>query len=72
MAHTTTYAGNGTQTNLPMIVQQLVARAQTRLELRRQRERLRWELSQYSTRELADMGLSRADIDGIVARAHRD
>ena len=70
MAHTTTYSAGNTQTNLPAIVQQLVGRARARLEIRRQRAVLCWELNQYTDRELADMGLSRADIDGIVARSH--
>ena len=70
MAQTTTYAGNGAQTNLPTIVQQLVGRVRTHLERRQKRDRLRSELNQYSVRELSDMGLCRDDIDGIVARAH--
>ena len=67
MAHTTTFVGTGTQTNLPALIQQLVGRVRAHAETRRQQAQLRWELSRYSNRELADMGLSRADIDGIVA-----
>lgn len=36
---------------------------------RAERARVRFELNQYSDRELADMGLSRSDIPGIAARA---
>ena len=35
--------------------------------LHAERARVRFELAQYSDRELADMGMSRADIDDVVA-----
>lgn len=70
MAHITTFTETRTDTNLPMIVRDAMARVRTGLEVRRARSRLRWELNQYSNRELADMGMSRSDIDGIVARSH--
>ena len=70
MAHTTTFTDTRTETNLPMIVRDAMTRVRAGLEVRRARSRLRWELNQYSNRELADMGLSRSDIDGIVARSH--
>lgn len=53
-----------------MIVRDAMARVRTSIDGRRARSRLRWELNQYSNRELADMGMSRSDIDGIVARSH--
>ncbi|NPD67620.1 DUF1127 domain-containing protein [Lichenicola cladoniae] len=70
MAHTTTFTETRTDTNLPMIVRDAMARVRTSIDGRRARSRLRWELNQYSNRELADMGMSRSDIDGIVARSH--
>ena len=70
MAHTTTFTDTRTETNLPMIVRDAMTRVRAGLEVRRARSRLRWELNQYSNRELADMGMSRSDIDGIVARSH--
>lgn len=72
MAHITTFTETGAnthaETNLPMIVRDAMLRVRAGLEVRRERSRLRWELNQYSNRELADMGMSRSDIDGIVAR----
>ncbi|MGI4747603.1 MAG: DUF1127 domain-containing protein [Janthinobacterium lividum] len=68
MAHTTTFTETRTETNLPMIVRDAMSRFRAGLDVRRARSRLRWELNQYSNRELADMGMSRSDIDGIVAR----
>lgn len=71
MAHTTTaFTETRTDTNLPMIVRDVMARVRANVDVRRARSRLRWELNQYSNRELADMGMSRSDIDGIVARSH--
>ncbi len=52
--------------SLPVIVKQAVALLMTRRERIRTQNRLRWELSQYSDRELSDMGLSRSDIEDVV------
>ncbi|MCQ8277079.1 DUF1127 domain-containing protein [Acetobacteraceae bacterium KSS8] len=60
-----TVAGNR-EISLPVIVKQAVALLMTRRERARAQNRLRWELSQYSDRELGDMGLSRSDIEDVV------
>lgn len=67
MSQTTAFAGNDTSSSLPSILRSAISRVQAGLEGRRARARLRWELNQYTDRELADIGLSRSDIDGIAA-----
>ncbi|MCQ8239303.1 DUF1127 domain-containing protein [Rhizosaccharibacter radicis] len=54
--------------DLPGLFRRTVEQVRFNLAVRRERARLRTELNTYSDRELADMGLSRADIEGIVAR----
>jgi uncharacterized protein YjiS (DUF1127 family) len=54
--------------DLPGLFRKVIVQAQTAIAVRRSRARLRAELNTYSDRELSDMGLSRSDIDGIVAR----
>lgn len=51
---------------LPELVRQTLNLLRERRDQAKARARLRWELSQYSDRGLADMGLSRADIDDVV------
>ena len=54
------------QQGLPSIVRDLAAVVRSHLALRRERARLHTELSHCSDRELADMNISRADIDHMV------
>lgn len=56
-----------TQTTLPAMVRQALHTVRQQIGIMRSRQRLRDELLQCSDRELADMGLSRSDIDVIVA-----
>ncbi len=52
------------------LAKQVVARLRAVRALYAERARVRFELSQYSERELNDMGLSRADIEDVVASVH--
>ena len=70
MAHTTTFTDDRTATDLPTIVRTGLGHVRAHLDARKARSRIRWELNQYTDRELADMGLSRSDIDGIATGAH--
>lgn len=56
-----------TQTTLTAMVRQALHTVRQQIGIMRSRQRLRDELLQCSDRELADMGLSRSDIDVIVA-----
>jgi uncharacterized protein YjiS (DUF1127 family) len=51
------------------LVGHVVARVQAARAQATHRARLRFELSQYSDRELADMGLSRGDVEDVIASA---
>lgn len=55
------------QSSLKDLALQAFARIRATRELNAERARVRFELDQYSDRDLADMGLSRADIDDVVA-----
>jgi uncharacterized protein YjiS (DUF1127 family) len=63
---TNSSAQNSTEISLPLIVRQALAMLRGRREQIRAKNRLRWELSQYSDRELSDMGLCRSDIEDVV------
>ena len=67
MAYVTTSTSTGTAPKLPAFFRTGLGLVRTQINARKARSRMRWELNQYSDRELADMGLSRADIDGIAA-----
>jgi len=70
MAQVSTLQVGSSSTSLSTLFRIVVERVQSAVAVRRAQSQLRWELNQYSDRELADMGLSRSDIEGIVA-AHR-
>lgn len=53
--------------SLKDLAKHAVSRLRHARELHVERARVRFELAQYSDRELADMGLSRADIEDVVA-----
>lgn len=55
------------QLSLKDLAKHAVARLRAARELSAERARVRFELAQYSDRELADMGMCRADIDDVVA-----
>ncbi len=55
------------QLSLKDLAKHAVARLRAARELNAERARVRFELAQYSDRDLADMGLSRADIEDLVA-----
>ena len=66
---TTTTAGthrSDVQSGVPAIARSFLAAIGTARAARRERARLLAELSQCSDRELADMNLSRADINHVV------
>lgn len=67
MAFISTHASTGATVSLSSLFRGLVQGARETIAVQRTRSRLRWELNQCSDRELADMGVSRADIDAIVA-----
>jgi uncharacterized protein YjiS (DUF1127 family) len=67
MALVSVLAGVGATTGSSSFFHVVAHRLRGAIEARRTRSRLRWELDQCSDRELADMGVSRADIDAIVA-----
>jgi len=70
MAQVSTLQVGSSSTSLSTLFRIVVERVQSAVAVRRAQSQLRWELNQYSDRELSDMGLSRSDIEGIVA-AHR-
>lgn len=55
------------ETSLPSVVRQALQTVRAHLEVARSRRRLRDELGRCSDRELADMGLSRSEIDSVAA-----
>ena len=55
------------QLSLKDLAKHAFAHLRAARELNAERARVRFELAQYSDRDLADMGLSRADIEDVVA-----
>ena len=71
MAYASDFSSAGSRVDLPSTIRSALGSIRTRLELHRARRRLCWELNQYSDHQLADMGLSRSDIEGLAGRLRR-
>ncbi len=70
MSYSASYNSSTTQSSneisLPLIARQAIAMLRGRRAQIRAKNQLRWELSQYSDRDLADLGLCRGDIEDVV------
>ena len=71
MAHTasftnTTRSGATNGTAIPGMIRQAMNLMSERLAAHRARAQMRAELSTYTTRELADLGMGRGDIEDVV------
>ena len=66
MAHATSFTGSSTTTTVPALFRQTMNLFRQRVAEHRTRARMRAELNSYSDRHLAEMGLSRSDIEDVV------
>ena len=64
MSTTTSFTGSSTAT--PAVFGQTMNLFRQRITEHKERVRMRTELNSYSDRHLADMGLSRSDIEDVV------
>ncbi len=65
MAHATSFTSSSTTTS-PALFRQAMNLFRQRVAEYQARGRMRAELNSYSDRHLADMGLSRSDIEDVV------
>lgn len=66
MAHATSFTTPTTTAAAPALFRQAMNLFRQRVAEHKTRSRLRAELNSYSDRHLADMGLSRSDIEDVV------
>ena len=65
MAYATSFSSSSGTTS-PALFRQAMNLLRQRVAERRERARMRDELNSYSDRHLADLGLSRSDIEDVV------
>ena len=66
MAHAASFTTSSTTSARPALFQQSMNLFRQRVAEYKTRTRMRTELNSYSDRHLADMGLSRSDIEDVV------
>ncbi len=66
MAHITTFTSSSSTTTGLTLFRQAMNLFRQRVAEHKTRARMRTELNSYSDRHLADMGLSRSDIEDVV------